>query len=229
MIALRPFFLSVPAFAGLALFAGCAHPGHTDAARRGPFFAPANHASEPSSGGIRRVVVLPAWVGEGTAPESAAALDDVLVTSLQQTGRFEVVAMSREECRRRFRTEALSSTAALPADLPGMIQREFAADAVLLIDITAFAAYKPLTLGLRAKLASVDGSRLIWSFDDVFSAAAPATANGARHFFLDRDRSVPADMTQVVLQSPSKFAEYAATTMFATLPPVTVPPARISR
>ena len=38
----------------------------------------------------------------------------VVVAALQAENRFEVVALSREDCRRRFRVEALASSAALP-------------------------------------------------------------------------------------------------------------------
>jgi hypothetical protein len=219
----RLFRFRVIGFAAaiVALLAGCAHPPQSDPARTGPFFTPANHSGDETLGEIRRVVVLPVWVGEGTPPESAAALDAVFLTALQQEKRFEVVSFSRDECRRRYREDALSSASALPADLFSSLQQEFGADAVLLIDLTAFSAYKPLTLGLRGKLAAIDGTRLVWTFDNVFSSEAPAAANSARNHFLDRDRSVPVDLTRAALQSPSKFAAYAAASMFTTLPPVT--------
>ena len=222
--------------AGLALalaavlpLSGCLHPPHGDPARVGPFFTPPNHSGDASLGGIRRVVVLPAWVGEGTRPESAAELDGVFLTALQQIKRFEVVAFSRAECMRRFRAEAFSSATDLPNDLLAYLQREYAADAVLFIDVTVYQPYKPITLGLRSKLAAIDGSRLVWTFDNQFSSENPAAANGARHRLLERDRSVPADLTGIVLQSPSRFAGYAAAEMFATLPPVVVPLAVVTR
>ena len=207
---------------------GCMHPDMRDPARMGPFFTPKNVIGEPTVGGIRRVVVLPLWVGADTPPESAAQLDEVFVSALQKQNRFEVVTLSRAECTRRFRAQALLSTSALPHNLLAELQREFAADAVLFIDLTAFQAYKPLALGLRAKLAATADSRLVWSFDNLFAADDPATANSARHYFIDRDRSVPADLTYSVLQSPTRFAEFAATAMFATLPPV-VQPVVVSR
>lgn len=224
-----PRLFSLLAPAALALLAGCAHPPANDPARVGPFFSPPNHSGDASLGGIRRVVVLPAWVGEGTRPEAAAELDGVFLTALQQQKRFEVVALSREESRRRFRAEAFSSATALPHDLLPWLQREFAADAVLFIDVTAYQPYKPITLGLRSKLAAIDGSRLIWTFDNLFSSENPAAANAARHHLLDRDRSVPADLTGIALQSPSRFAGYAAATMFATLPPVALPAVAITK
>lgn len=214
------------ALTAVALTTGCVHPALDDPARRGPFFTPKNHASDVSLGGVRRVVVLPVWAAPGISPESAAALDGVLLEALQRENRFEAVTFTRDDCRRRYLTDALSSSGALPADLMDMLKREFTADAVLFVDLTVFNAYKPLSLGLRGKLATIDGSRLIWTFDNLFATDDPAVANSARHFYVNRDRSAPADLTPAVLQSPTKFAAYAASAMFATLPPVLAPLAK---
>ncbi|MEO5959537.1 MAG: hypothetical protein ABIZ49_08070 [Opitutaceae bacterium] len=204
---------------------GCMTPGPYDAARVGPFFSPVNQAGESSLGGIRRIVLLPIAGGSLASSEVASALDPVFAGALQLEHRFEIVPLSREECLRRFRAEAVSSVASLPADFLTTLGRDFNAEAVLFVDLTVYRAYRPLALGLRAKLAAIDGGRLIWSFDNVFSADDPAVANAARHYFLGADRSgVPADLTPAVLQSPTRFATYAASAMFATLPPVNPPP-----
>ncbi|HVS51294.1 MAG TPA: hypothetical protein VHD62_02970 [Opitutaceae bacterium] len=223
MPAPRPlfFFALAPL---LLLVGGCAHPAFYDSSRTGPFFAPANVSAAPTLAGLRRVVVLPVASETVAPPESAADLDSVIRTALQHENRFEVVALSRDECRARFHTEALSSAAALPRDLLPTLQREFAADGVLFVDLTVYDAYRPLAIGWRAKLATIDGTRLLWSFDNVFAADNPAVANSARHYFLQRDTGgVPADLTPAVLQSPGRFAAYAAAAMFDTLPPVTAP------
>jgi hypothetical protein len=210
--------------AGVAVLAGCAHPPRTDSSRIGPFFTPANFVGDPHLGSIRRVVLLPVWAGPHVSPESAAALDEVFALALQKEKRFEVVQFTREQARRRYRVEALSSAGVMPHDLFATLQREFEADAVLFVDLTALEAYKPLALALRSKLAAIDGSRLVWSFDNVFSAEDPALANSARRFFLDRETGVPADLTLSVLQSPRQLATYAAAAMFSTLPPVAPAP-----
>ncbi len=205
----------------LALLAGCMNPSINDPARVGPFYAPTNFKGEPSLGGIRRVVVLPVCGGSLASEETTANLDPVFAAALQQQRRFEVVRLSREDCLRKFRVAEISSSAALPHDFMTVLKREFAADAVLFIDITIFRPYRPLAIGLRAKLATLEGTRLVWTFDDTFSTDNPAVANSARHHLLTGDRGdVPADLTPAVLQSPSRFAEYAASTMFGTLPPV---------
>ena len=209
----------------LALLAGCMTPSFDDPARRGPFFTPRNFVGEPSLGGIRRVVILPVCGGTLAPVETASAFDPVVAAALERQHRFEVVPFPREEFLRRFHVGEVSSVAALPHDLVATLRREYAADAVLFVDLTVFRPYRPIALGLRAKLATLDrGTRLIWSFDNVFSADDQAVANAARHHFLGSDRGgVPADLSSGVLQSPTRFADYAADAMFTTLPPVVAP------
>jgi hypothetical protein len=213
------------ATAAAALLAGCADIAFVDPARQGPFFTPVNHVGAASLGGLRRVVLLPVS-GGGLAPgETVAAFDPVFAFALQQQNRFEVVTLAREECLRRFRAREFASSSALPHGLLAALREEFAADGVLFVDLTAFNAYRPLTLGLRGKLATIDGARLLWSFDSVFSTENPAVANSARRHYRGSDRGgVPVDLTPGVLQSPGRFAGYAAAAMFATLPPVLPPP-----
>ena len=211
---------------GLSVVPGCMTPAVNDPARVGPFHTPSNHVGERSLGGLRRVVLLPVCGGTLAPQETVAAFDPVFAAALQRQNRFEIVVLAREDCLRKFRVPEFSSAASLPRDFLATLKRDFSADAVLFVDITVFRAYRPLALGLRAKLATLDGTRLVWTFDDVFSADDPAVANSARHHTLTRDRGdVPADLSPAVLQSPARFADYAAMAMFATLPPVILPAA----
>jgi hypothetical protein len=211
----------------LALAAGCAQPAFYDSARQGPFFSPKNVAAESALGGLRRVVLLPICGGTLAPEETVVTLDPVFATALQGENRFEVVTLTRAECRRKFHAAEFSSASALPHDFLETLRREFAADAVLFVDLTAFRAYRPLALGLRGKLATLDGTRLVWTFDNIFSAEDPAVANSARRHHLGSDRGgVPTDLSPGALQSPSRFAAYAAAAMFDTLPPVQLPPSK---
>lgn len=199
---------------------GCATPAFNDPARAGPFFVPANHTGESNLGTIRRVVLLPSWGGAVVSDETVAELDAIFVAALQRENRFEVISFSRQESLRRFHREALSGASVLPPELFPLLQREFGADAVMMIDVTNYSAYRPLALGLRAKLASIEGARLVWTFDNEFSADNPAVANSARHHFLGAGTGLPTDVTSSVLQSPGRFAAYVAAAMFQSLPSV---------
>jgi len=221
----RPLF-AITAIALTALgLAGCTQIPLEDPVRYGPFFQPRNVVGEAALGGLRRVVLLPVYAGTLASEETAAALDPIVAAALQRENRFEVVMLSRREALQRFQATAVDSAGALPPDFFPVLRREFAAEAVLFVDLTVHRAYRPLALGWRAKLAVLDGRRVIWAFDNVFSADDPTVANAARRHYLQADRGgIPADPTAAALQSPGRFAGYAAAAMFATLPPVVVPP-----
>jgi len=211
-----------------AVLTSCMVPPVNDSARVGPFFKAKNHTGDPQlPATLRRVVLLPIAGGSVAPAESSAALDPVFSAGLQKENRFEVVALTRADCLRRFQAEEFLSTGNLPHDFMAKLRREYGADAVMFIDLTSFKPYRPMILGVRAKLATLgDEVRLVWSFDNIFSAADPTVANSARHHFIAGEHSeVPADLTPAVLQSPSQFAAYAAAEMFATLPPVYASPA----
>jgi hypothetical protein len=207
----------------IALSAGCVMPPINDSARVGPFFVPKNLTGEPHlPATLRRVVLLPIAGGSIAPAESAAALDPVFVAELQRQNRFEIVALTRADCLQRFQAEEFSSVGTLPPTLMSRLQREFSADAVMFVELTVFKPYRPLALGIRGKLATIDENvRLVWTFDNVYSAAEPAVANSARAHFIDSDGGrIPADLTPSVLQSPTRFASYVAASTFSTLPPV---------
>ncbi|HWA88004.1 MAG TPA: hypothetical protein VG710_17380 [Opitutus sp.] len=204
--------------------AGCA--GFSDAvvdpARNGPLFTPENHAGAARMpDDLRRVVLLPLATGDGVETETADAFDAVFVAALERTNRFEVVALSRTECRRALGAQQFLSTTALPHGFMAQLRDHYAADGVMFVDLTVARTMRPLALGVRAKLATTgDDVRLIWTFDNVFSAGEPAVMNSARRYFLVNDDSgLPMDRTEIVLQSPSRYAAYVAQATFATLPP----------
>lgn len=186
----------------------------------GPNYTPVNHRGDsrlPAS--LQRVAVLPVHGGAVASGESAQALDAVLLSALQQQMRFEVVVLSREECHRLFGADDFSSVAALPHGFLDKIADHYAVDAVLFTDITVYKPYRPLALGLRAKLATVRDVRLVWAFDEVFSAEAPSMRNSVRSYYRKGDRPAPSDPVPAVLQSPVRFGAVAADLMFRTLPP----------
>jgi len=207
----------------IALATGCSSVGslgHTSS--KAATFSPTNHTGDAKlPSGLRRVVVLPLAGGAVASPESVSALDPVIISALQLQNRFEVVPLTREECHRYFQTNEISSVSEIPANLMSVLQREYAADAVLFIDLTVYRAYHPLSVGLRAKLATIDSAHLVWTFDNVFSADDPAVASSAIQYLKTRDQNgLPSDMIAVDLESPVRFATYASAAMFATLPPV---------
>jgi len=183
-------------------------------------YVPTNHQGDarlPHE--VQRVAMLPVHGGTAADPESSAALDPVLLTALQRQVRFEVVTISREDCRQLFGTGSVGSTEALPPGLLEKIAATYAVDAVLFTDITVYQPYRPLTVGFRAKLATARDVRLIWAFDEVFSGEQPAMLTSVRNYYAGVDKSAAMDVSSAVLQSPTRFGAVAADLMFRTLPP----------
>ena len=210
---------------GVMLFlgAGCAYTrmAMKDDIQGKQYFRPANFKGEAQlPAEVRRVLLLPVCGGTIVPPETAETLEEVFATELQKQLRFEVVRLSRTECQQHFGAPEFSSTAELPHDFLATLGREFAADAVLFVDLTSYQAYRPLTMGVRAKLATVEQTRLLWTFDEIFSLSDPLVGNSVRHFYGAADPSgIPSDAANGALQSPSKFAAYVAAATFNTLPP----------
>jgi hypothetical protein len=219
---LPPWLLPGLACAACVL-AGCAtvHPGIADPARTGPFFTPHNHVGAPRiPAAVRRVVLLPVHGGEFAPVEMSESLDPVFAAALEKQMRFEVVTLPRDECQKSFGVPDISSASALPHDFLRIVGEKYGAQAVLFVDVTAYRAYRPLTLGVRAKLANVSDRTLLWTFDEIFSTTDPLVVNSVRRFYSpDEFGAVPFDLSTDALRSPGRFAGYVADAVFKTLPP----------
>jgi hypothetical protein len=223
MILRRPLFRAGFLLLALGALAGCnTTPGHRDplGLDSGPGYTPLNHRGDVRlPGDLQRVAVLPVHGGSLAEVESATALDAVLLTALQRQQRFEVVTISREDCHRLFGAAEFSSVAALPHGFLDQLAARYAVDAVLFTDLTVYRPHQPLALGFRAKLAGTRDVRMIWAFDEVFSAEDPRMRQSIR---IHQRSAVPAalvDPTPAVMQSPVRFGAVAAELMFRTLPP----------
>ena len=207
--------------AALGLAGGCAVASSlTDPVARGPFFEVKNFTGVSRlPAPLRRVVLLPVAGTAGVPVETLASFDQVMLAELQHVSRFEVVVADPTAMERLFARQRLLSSDTLPPEFLSLISREFGADGVMFVDVTALSAYQPLVLGLRIKLASADGT-ILWAFDTLFSAGDPGVANAARRHDRQRHPSAdPGDTSYTILRSPARFADYAAAAAFATLPP----------
>ena len=206
--------------AGLIFLGGCAHIPGVDSARTGPFFTPQNvQRSARLPAEVRRVLVLPAACEIALADNQLMKLDEIIRQSLSQKARFEVTPLSREACARYTGSRAINSTAALPHDFLARLATDYAVDAVLFVDITAYSPYPPLTIGLRTKLARTSDQELLWAFDNTFSTVDPTVVNAARRYWLKTaPGNAPTDFSNTVLENPARFTTYATSAAFDTLP-----------
>lgn len=188
-----------------------------------PVFTPENvHRVERLPGDIRRVLVMPVYGGPALTEGSLTSVETACISELNRTGRFEVVPLSRDVLASLTGQRQFASVERLPrAALEKLVNLDnrYGADAILFIDVTTYSPYPPLQLGLRAKLARVSDNEILWAADNVFAASNPTVANAAlKHAkALGSDRG-KTDLSHTVLQSPSRFAGYAAAATFETLP-----------
>ncbi len=223
----RAFRPVIFAFSGAAMMlgAGCSTSSLPRITLRKPpaassSYAPGNHAGVPAiPATVRRVAVLPLDAA-GWRDSELAPLDEAFLTACGRVERFETVRVSREELAARFGQESFASTGALPANLLSRLAADYGVDAVLLLDLTHFTPYEPVSLGVRAKLVTVDSGDVLWSFDSIFDAARPDVSLAARQFSTGRKRPPAAvEDDSGILQSPSRFAGYVGHAMFETFPP----------
>ncbi len=187
----------------------------------GAGFVPRNVYKPYAALGLRRAVLLPPYDGLANT-DRRQDLDRNFSTELNAAGRFEVVTISRNELVSLCGRDQINSSEPLPPRLLAAIRGEYAAEAVMFVDITQDDPYRPITLGVRAKLIDARSGSLatLWSSDAVFNAGNPAVANSARRYGIEEGRGeFPANQDgSDVLLSPAKFARYAANATFATLP-----------
>lgn len=168
---------------------------------------------------IHRVVVLPIYWSRDPKSDFVCDLDAIVQLSLQRTNSFEVVPIERESMFKMFGQYQFSSVSILPDNLLAEIGKNYEADAVMFIDLTQNRPYRPIALGLRAKLVETKNARIIWAIDSLFDSADPAVAEAALDF---SSRSTYADehkrTTGSILLSPRAFASFVADAMFGTLP-----------
>jgi len=218
MIALRP--LQLLSLLGLALLAtGCASlDPHID--DLGPVYKPVNSrgpAVWPAA--IRRVAILPAHDTSGRLPASfVTTYDTIWRRTLDRSQRAEFVGLNRPQLTTWTSKETFSATGLLPPDLLLRIGRETDAQAVLFFDLNNATAYPPLALSFRARLVDVTTGETIWMVDELFDSGRDSTARAARRY-AKANGSGQGDTTSSVVQSPTRFAEYAFQAVCELLPP----------
>lgn len=209
----------------LLILSGCASrpPGFTQPERGIPDYRLANGAAVYSlPADLLRVVVMPVY-GAHTDPGFLDGLDQTLIAALNQKGLFEVVPLDRSWVREETGQPQHASTSNLPADLFTAIREEHRADGLILVDLLYMQPYRPVALGLRARLIDLNTGRTLWAVDEVFDSGNPQVAVSAQRFHRSyADSPYPLDNSASILQSPRRFSGYVAWEFFNTLPPRTL-------
>ncbi len=182
-------------------------------------FQPHNvYLKNDSINSIRRVTLLPVWQNSDDYILDTA-IEEALYEELLKTLRFELNRIDKTSLEKIADKQMFASNGHIPADLIPGIARHTGAEAVLLVDLTAYYPYQPIRIGWRAKLVEVNKQNILWAFDHLFDAGHPAVAQAARHYARTGNRNpFPLDRTPGILQSPRRFARFSAFSMFSTLP-----------
>lgn len=164
-----------------------------------------------------RIVMLPIYSKEmlGGARQD---LDASFRAQLMPVLPYEVVSISRPELASLIGREQISSVEAIPPDALRALREKYAATAVLFTDLTLYRPYRPLAIGVRSKLVSLDSLDILWAADRVVDSSDPATAEAAVHFADPITKASSDRANQVILQSPRRYAGFVAHEIYSTLP-----------
>jgi len=196
-----------------------------DPSYTGPFRTQFNFAVAPGAetNQLRRLVVLPLL---GGGPGSNESLDHgreiiqpLLLENLRKSPRFEVVGHSGLNVPRLRGGQGQKVSETLPNAALARLAADSGADAALFSELTAYQAHPPLVTGLGLTLVRLADGEILWEFNDVFNSGEPLTRNSARRFLRDKSGlDSELDGPGQILNSPRRFAEYALSSAFNTLP-----------
>lgn len=214
----RPLAAALAAALALLLAAGCASTPKLE--DQGPVFTPANvrgPAAWPAD--YRRVAVLPAHDATGRlTDEFTLSHDELWRRALDRTQRAEFVSLARPALQAWFGRATLGSADPLPHGMLGRLGRETGAQAVIFLDLTHSKPFPPLALSFRARLVDLRSGETVWASDELFDAGDITVVRAARRH-ARANSSGPGDAAYGVLQSPSRFADYAFSSVAQLLPP----------
>jgi hypothetical protein len=167
---------------------------------------------------VSRVLYLPPVVSEGS--EFDPELSQVLLTALRRSGRFAVVDISSVELA-RILPHGFDFTVdqSVPEFLLTQASLSYGADAIMQVEISQYRPYKPISIGLRARLFRVRDGSVLWTIDETFDAGQESIAIGARRYS-ERyvEQAFPLQSSYSSLFSPRRFAAYVGHVTFDTLP-----------
>ncbi|MBT3470278.1 MAG: hypothetical protein HN675_03040 [Opitutae bacterium] len=165
-----------------------------------------------------KVAVLPVHQKLESSVE-VSFVDGTLINELNGKGRLEAVPVSKDALVELTGESSLSSTDPLPPDLLARLRSKYGADGVLLTDITHYYPYKPISIGLRCKLADASTGEILWSADTVYNSGNQEIQVAALNFQKKKSGSpFPLEDSGSILQSPRYFTRFVASTVLDTLP-----------
>ena len=183
-----------------------------------PFYPTNLYPTERLPANFSRVAVLPCYFADGDSP-LLDYVDEVFHQELAKQRLFETVRVSTEQMKTLFGKQRISSTGQLPDTFLSDIETATGANGILLVDLDSYRAYKPLALGVRAKLVDAKSADFLWAIDETFDAGQPDIILATNQFQRKvQVNNISARTSGSTTASPRTFAKYVANSTFSTLP-----------
>jgi len=165
---------------------------------------------------IRRVALLPVAAASDGVSTGAERVSPILQAELRKCGLFEVVAVTRAQVLQWTGQTTWRADEVLPANFLARVRDETGCDAILFPALTTFRAYPPLAVGLDLRLVGCEQRAVLWAVDEVLDAGAAPVARSARDY--SHAQVEARGDPELILHSPSRFAQFASATLLRTLP-----------
>ena len=203
----------------LILLSGCRRFEQEKIVAKADPFVPQNlYPVEKLPPHFNKVVILPSYYNDFDSPV-LEYIDEIISQELAQERIFETVTFSVEDMLRDFKKERFASTERLPENFLRQIEYTTNANGVLFVDIHSQRSYRPMSLGIRAKLVDIKTGDFMWAIDETFDAGHGSVIVGANEFQnTNHIRAISSKTSGSVLHSPRVFAKYVFSTCFSTLP-----------
>ncbi len=214
--------LAVPV-AGLLLLAGCQSVSLKDLT---PWTKSSPLAYKPTNtfsvdflpADFSRVAVLPVSHNQD-AENQLSFLTRTFLSELNGKANLEAIAVDSKTLNQLTGKSQWNSTDSLPPELLLRIRDQYRADGVLFTDLTHYYPYKPISVGIRCKMADAVTGEILWSADTVYNAGNQKVQDAALDFQRKKSGSpFPLKDSGSILQSPLYFSRFVASSMLDTLP-----------
>ena len=213
------FILTIPLLIYVLLTSGCRKFEQEKIVAAAEPYVPQNlYPIERLPTYFNRVAVLPNFHND-TSATILSYSDEIFLKELSKVGLFETVPVSTEFCKKHFGSERLSSSQSLPENLLKVLIEEYGANGIMFIDLHSFNSYRPISLGVRAKLVDLKSGEFMWAIDESIDAGDASVMASANAY--QRGKYVQAISNETrnsILQSPRLFSKFVAFSIFQTLP-----------
>lgn len=182
-------------------------------------FAPSNlYPIERLPEYFNRVIVLPCYYADQDSP-LLDYVDEIFHQELSQERIFETVRFSAYQMKEHFGIERVDSSKPLPENFLRRLEELTDANGVLFVDLDSYRPYRPLSLGVRAKLVDLKSGEFMWAIDETFDSGHASVIAGASIFQKNSQvRAISSKTAGSTLHSPRIFSKYVASTCFSTMP-----------